>query len=125
MSCQSCGVESSGSQQSTNTSATSNQAPATVNSHGTAAVLSQGTRGSCSDTEMLNELMANLSENMSRQGVSTESKGLCAACSKPIIGQVLLSLITKHSHVYYSRFVSRLMVLMSLLFSSTAKVKLH
>ena len=37
--------------------------------------------------------MANLNENMSRQGVSTESKGLCAACSKPIIGQVLSCLL--------------------------------
>ena len=44
------------------------------------------------NTETLSELMANLSENMTRQGVSTESKGVCAACSKPIIGQVTCGL---------------------------------
>jgi len=60
--------------------------------------LQQLTRGSSSDTETLNELMANLNENMTRQGVSTESKGLCVACSKPIIGQVVtLDFHDRHS----------------------------
>jgi len=58
-----------------------------VNSHAASTVSPSSSTGG-SNTETLNELMANLSENMTRQGVSTESKGLCAACSKPIIGQV-------------------------------------
>ena len=64
--------------------------PVAVNSHA-APTVSQPHSAGVSDTETLNELMANLSANMTRQGVSTESKGLCAACSKPIIGQVTAS----------------------------------
>jgi len=73
-----------------------------VTLHGNTSASQPLTRGSSSDTEALNELMANLNENMTRQGVSTESKGLCAACSKPIIGQVLMR--SKHCNAACSVF---------------------
>jgi len=76
--CQSSGPEAGAAQQLS----TSSSQPVTN-------VAASVPRGSSSDTETLNELMANLNENMNRQGVSTESKGICAACSKPIIGQVI------------------------------------
>lgn len=79
---------------STGSSQSEPNVPTAVDSHGTARLSSHSTSVSSSDTETLNELMANLTENMTRQGVSTESKGLCAACSKPIIGQVLLTSVT-------------------------------
>jgi len=33
-------------------------------------------------------MLGNLSTDMSRQGIMTVPKGHCAACAKPIIGQV-------------------------------------
>jgi len=36
----------------------------------------------------LNALMADLDKNMTQQGVTTVPKGHCAACAKPIVGQV-------------------------------------
>jgi len=97
MACQPPGPETGSPEQFTSIPTSSSQSvPAvstgvqSVNSHDSTSVSQSLQRGSSSDTEALNELMANLNENMTRHGVSTESKGLCAACSKPIIGQVLM-----------------------------------
>ena len=38
----------------------------------------------------LETMLGNLSTDMSRQGVMTIPKGHCAACTKPIVGQVTL-----------------------------------
>lgn len=40
----------------------------------------------------LDSMLGNLQSDMSRQGVATVSKGVCAACSKPIVGQVCTAL---------------------------------
>jgi len=85
--CQPSGLEAGSGQQLTGSVPAASQS---ANSHATPAV-SQPYSDGASNTEKLNELMANLSANMTRQGVSTESKGLCAACNKPIIGQVTTS----------------------------------
>ena len=37
-------------------------------------------------------MLGNLQSDMTRQGVSTTKKGECAACNKPIIGQVCTAL---------------------------------
>lgn len=42
-------------------------------------------RQPCSD---LNALLVALDQNLAEQGVVVEPKGCCAACSKPIVGQV-------------------------------------
>ncbi|XP_066303993.1 paxillin-like isoform X3 [Branchiostoma lanceolatum] len=44
-------------------------------------------RGSQLDT-----MLSNLQSDMSRQGVQTVQKGQCAACSKPIVGQIVTAL---------------------------------
>ena len=40
----------------------------------------------------LDSMLGNLQTDMNRQGVSTVKKGTCAACNKPIIGQVCTAL---------------------------------
>ncbi|XP_065055496.1 paxillin-like isoform X1 [Rhopilema esculentum] len=40
----------------------------------------------------LDSMLGNLQSDMSRQGVATVTKGVCAACSKPIVGQVCTAL---------------------------------
>ena len=40
----------------------------------------------------LDSMLGSLQSDMSRQGVSTTKKGMCAACNKPIIGQVCTAL---------------------------------
>ena len=40
----------------------------------------------------LDSMLGNLQTNMSKQGVTTVTKGTCAACNKPIIGQVCTAL---------------------------------
>jgi len=40
----------------------------------------------------LSEMMKTLDDNMTRQGVTTIPKGHCAACAKPIVGQVITAL---------------------------------
>ena len=40
----------------------------------------------------LDSMLGNLQSDMNRQGVSTVKKGTCAACNKPIIGQVCTAL---------------------------------
>lgn len=37
-------------------------------------------------------MLGSLQSDMTRQGVSTTKKGMCAACNKPIIGQVCTAL---------------------------------
>lgn len=44
-------------------------------------------QGVVSDTS-LTAMMEDLNKNMSQQGVTTVTKGNCAACAKPIVGQV-------------------------------------
>ncbi|XP_057295864.1 paxillin-like isoform X3 [Hydractinia symbiolongicarpus] len=53
------------------------------------------TRGSLSSQPPVNNLdsmLGSLQTNMSKQGVTTVTKGTCAACNKPIIGQVCTAL---------------------------------
>ena len=33
-------------------------------------------------------MLGDLQEDMTKQGVKTQQKGVCAACEKPIVGQV-------------------------------------
>ena len=40
----------------------------------------------------LDSMLGNLQTDKNRQGVSTEKKGTCAACNKPIIGQLCTAL---------------------------------
>jgi hypothetical protein len=40
----------------------------------------------------LDAMLGNLQEDMTKQGVKTKQKGVCAACSKPIVGQVITAL---------------------------------
>eukprot|EP00112_Aurelia_sp_Birch-Aquarium-sp1_P004379 Seg1494.10 transcript_id=Seg1494.10/GoldUCD/mRNA.D3Y31 product=Paxillin protein_id=Seg1494.10/GoldUCD/D3Y31 len=40
----------------------------------------------------LDSMLGSLQSDMSRQGVATVTKGVCAACSKPIVGQVCTAL---------------------------------
>ena len=41
----------------------------------------------------LDSMLGSLQSTMSKQGVATVTKGTCAGCNKPIIGQVRLTLI--------------------------------
>jgi paxillin len=43
-------------------------------------------------TSQLDSMLGSLQSDMTRQGVSTVKKGTCAACNKPIIGQVCTAL---------------------------------
>ena len=43
-------------------------------------------------TSQLDSMLGSLQSDMNRQGVSTVKKGMCAACNKPIIGQVCTAL---------------------------------
>ena len=45
-----------------------------------------------SKVNQLDSMLGNLQSDMSRQGVATVTKGVCAACSKPIVGQVCTAL---------------------------------
>lgn len=38
--------------------------------------------------DQLDAMLGHLQSDMNRQGVSTAAKGMCAACNKPIVGQV-------------------------------------
>jgi len=40
----------------------------------------------------LDDMLGNLQENMEKQGVKTTQKGVCGACNKPIVGQVVTAL---------------------------------
>lgn len=40
----------------------------------------------------LDTMLGDLQSDMSRQGVNTKKKGVCAACNKPIVGQVIAAL---------------------------------
>merc|ERR1711915_327279 len=40
----------------------------------------------------LDDMLGNLQEDMNKQGVKTTQKGVCAACNKPIVGQVVTAL---------------------------------
>ena len=49
----------------------------------------------------LDAMLGDLQEDMSKQGVKTTQKGVCAACDKPIVGQVriVLTLASDWYHV--------------------------
>ena len=36
----------------------------------------------------LDAMLGDLQSDMSKQGVTTKTKGLCAACNQPVVGQV-------------------------------------
>ena len=40
----------------------------------------------------LDTMLGDLQENMSKQGVRLKQKGVCGACGKPIVGQVVTAL---------------------------------
>jgi len=40
----------------------------------------------------LDDMLGNLQEDMDKQGIKTKQKGVCVACSKPIVGQVITAL---------------------------------
>jgi paxillin len=40
----------------------------------------------------LDDMLGNLQEDMNKQGIKTTQKGVCGACSKPIVGQVITAL---------------------------------
>jgi len=40
----------------------------------------------------LDDMLGNLQEDMDKQGIKTKQKGVCAACNKPIVGQVITAL---------------------------------
>lgn len=40
----------------------------------------------------LDDMLGNLQEDMHKQGIKTTQKGVCAACNKPIVGQVITAL---------------------------------
>ena len=55
----------------------------------------------------LDEMLGDLREDMSKQGVKTTQKGICAGCDKPIVGQVITALgKTWHPGVSFILFSS-------------------
>eukprot|EP00092_Neocalanus_flemingeri_P054102 GFUD01063703.1.p1 GENE.GFUD01063703.1~~GFUD01063703.1.p1 ORF type:complete len:440 (+),score=90.89 GFUD01063703.1:219-1538(+) len=40
----------------------------------------------------LDDMLGNLQEDMNKQGIKTKQKGVCEACTKPIVGQVITAL---------------------------------
>ena len=40
----------------------------------------------------LDNMLVDLQENMDKQGIRTTQKGVCNACQKPIVGQVITAL---------------------------------
>ena len=40
----------------------------------------------------LDMMLGDLQENMNKQGIKTKQKGVCGACRKPIVGQVITAL---------------------------------
>ena len=40
----------------------------------------------------LDDMLGNLQEDMDKQGIKTTQKGVCSACEKPIVGQVITAL---------------------------------
>ncbi|XP_041350215.1 paxillin-like isoform X2 [Gigantopelta aegis] len=43
-------------------------------------------------TNQLETMLGDLQTDMNRQGVSTKTKGVCAACNQPVVGQVITAL---------------------------------
>ena len=55
-------------------------------------IISEFLVSSVGKVSQLDSMLGNLQSDMTRQGVSTTKKGECAACNKPIIGQVCTAL---------------------------------
>ena len=54
----------------------------------------------------LDHMLGDLQHDMDKQGVKISTKGLCSACEKPIVGQVVTALgRTWHPEVKYKRYV--------------------
>lgn len=76
-------------------SRTSIQSPDVVGSMSSGTLLPSDIPASQSRQNVsLSEMMKTLDDNMTRQGVTTIPKGHCAACAKPIVGQVGICLLT-------------------------------
>uniref|UniRef100_UPI0035900880 paxillin-like n=1 Tax=Myxine glutinosa TaxID=7769 RepID=UPI0035900880 len=45
-----------------------------------------------SQSTKLSSMLDNLQSDLHRQGVTTQAKGICAACNKPVVGQVLTAM---------------------------------
>ncbi|XP_037090094.1 paxillin-like isoform X3 [Pollicipes pollicipes] len=43
-------------------------------------------------SKQLDSMLGNLQEDMNKQGITTTQKGMCGACDKPIVGQVITAL---------------------------------
>uniref|UniRef100_A0A8C4VL13 Transforming growth factor beta 1 induced transcript 1 n=1 Tax=Gopherus evgoodei TaxID=1825980 RepID=A0A8C4VL13_9SAUR len=61
----------------------SNVSLAHYGGHGSGSIVSAGPQGG-----NLDSMLVMLQSDLSRQGISTSTKGLCASCQKPIAGQV-------------------------------------
>lgn len=71
------------------------QSPDVVGSMSSGSPLPSDLPGSQSRQNVsLSEMMKTLDDNMTRQGVTTIPKGHCAACAKPIVGQVRICLLS-------------------------------
>ena len=53
-----------------------------------AAAVNMGSGGAAAHGDQLDSMLGSLQSDMNRQGVSTKTKGLCAACNKPVVSQV-------------------------------------
>ena len=67
-----------------------------------------GVSGSRKDDNTLDNMLGNLQQDMDKQGVKISAKGLCSACEKPIVGQVVTALgrtwhpeVMQLSHILY------------------------
>ncbi|GAB6030096.1 hypothetical protein CHUAL_005775 [Chamberlinius hualienensis] len=71
---------------------TPNQATVTDSLYAKPNKLKQPQQQSAANNTQLDTMLGTLQSDMSRQGISTAQKGCCAACGKPIVGQVVTAL---------------------------------
>ncbi|XP_076452873.1 uncharacterized protein LOC143288363 isoform X3 [Babylonia areolata] len=71
----------------------SSQSPTSpVGPSGGAMPPGSGAGGQGHNAASLDSMLGDLQSDMNRQGVNTKKKGVCAACNKPIVGQVIAAL---------------------------------
>lgn len=51
----------------------------------------------------LDNMLGSLQSDLNRLGVQTVAKGVCGACKKPIVGQVMITLTHAHTSQYAFR----------------------
>ncbi|CAE1312321.1 PXN [Acanthosepion pharaonis] len=57
-----------------------------------ASAVNMGSGGAAAHGDQLDSMLGSLQSDMNRQGVSTKTKGLCAACNKPVVSQMITAL---------------------------------